>query len=233
MTACSLIRLPRDADLLQLAMAGGNPLTAWALLHGLRDVPPGSWVIQNAGNSAVGLCLSQLANAWGINVISLVRRREALDDLARAPNSHGLLDGNDLAERVAALTGGTMPVIAYDAIGGDATGRLASAIEHQGLLVTYGLLSGEDCCLPPHHLVFRDIHLHGFWLASWLRRQEPSFIHEQLQALIEKIRTGRLGLPVEATYPLTSAQEAVAHAMSSRQGKILFCPGQRSSAKEQ
>lgn len=225
--ARSLVTLPRDADPLQLAMAGGNPLTAWALLHGLRELSPGDWVIQNAGNSAVGQCVSQLAMTSGINVISVVRRHEALDDLARgAPHTHGLLDGDDLAERVAALTDGSMPVMAYDAVGGQATGQLASAIVDHGLLVTYGLLSGDDCCIAPRHFVFRDIRIQGFWLATWLRRQDPSFIHEQLNALIEKIRSAQLVVPVEATYSLSSAQEAIAHAMSSRQGKVLFCPGQ-------
>ena len=223
-TARLLVPLPGDADPLQLAMAGGNPMTAWALLHGLRDLEPSDWVIQNAGNSAVAQCVAQLARIAGINVISVVRRPEALDDLVRTPEANGLLDGNDLAQRVAAVTGGSMPVMGYDAVGGAATGRLSSTLVDGGSLIVYGLLSGDDCCVPPRDLVFRDVRLQGFWLATWLRRQQPSYIHEQFNALIEKIRSGELDIPVEATYPLSHAREAVAHAMSSRRGKVLFCP---------
>jgi NADPH:quinone reductase-like Zn-dependent oxidoreductase len=52
--AQGLFPLP-DGDRLQLAQLGSNPPTAALILSEYADLKPGDWVVQNAGNSGVGL----------------------------------------------------------------------------------------------------------------------------------------------------------------------------------
>ena len=42
------------------------------------------WIIQNGANSAVGVAVIQLAKAWGVGTINLVRDRCVLFSLAHA-----------------------------------------------------------------------------------------------------------------------------------------------------
>ena len=34
-------------------------------------------------------------------------------------------------------------------------------------LVLYGSMAGEDLLIPPSLLIFKDIHVHGFWRTKW------------------------------------------------------------------
>ena len=68
-------KVPKDILVDQAALSFINPPTAYCLLKELVDLKPGSWVVQNAGNSAVGLSIIQMAQAVGFKTISQVRRR--------------------------------------------------------------------------------------------------------------------------------------------------------------
>jgi NADPH:quinone reductase-like Zn-dependent oxidoreductase len=90
-------------------------------------------------------------------------------------------------------------------------------------VINYGTMSGEPTVLPPGQLVFRKLVLRGFWLNHWRADNPPAEIarvYRELAALVDK---GVLSAPVEATYPITEFQEALAHAQRpGRTGKVLF-----------
>lgn len=52
-----------------------NPPTAYRMLKDFVNLRPGDTVIQNGANSAVGQAVIQLAAAWGVNTINVVRSR--------------------------------------------------------------------------------------------------------------------------------------------------------------
>src|SRR6266516_4196328 len=70
-----------DADPLQLAMLGVNPMTADVLLRRFVDLRPGEWVGQTGGNSAVGRAVITLAKLAGYRTLSVVRRSEVAQEL--------------------------------------------------------------------------------------------------------------------------------------------------------
>ena len=93
-------------------------------------------------------------------------------------------------------------------------------------MLNYGLLSGEDCAIRPHDLVFRGVRLHGFWLASWFRGATPERIRTLYAKLLAMLRDGRIGATVDATYPHERIADAVAHAgRGGRDGKIVLVTG--------
>lgn len=215
-------QLPR-AQWAQAAMLKANPATALVMLRHVVELPRGAWVIQNAANSAVGQCVNAIAPELGLQVINVVRRSSALP-----PPSAGVAwcvdDGTgDLSAAVRAL-GTPAPLLALDAIGGEATARIAATLANGGQVLTYGLLSGQAPQVAAHDLVFRDIRLHGFWLAQWFQdpahREAARAIYPQLLAWQAR---GLLHTQVEATYPLTAFDRALQHASQGmRQGKVLL-----------
>jgi NADPH:quinone reductase-like Zn-dependent oxidoreductase len=223
--ATQLVPLPNEADPHQLAMMTINPPTAALLLSEFVTLEHEEWVIQNAANSAVGLYLVQLARYRGHRTANVVRREDAIEVVREAGGDLVLVDGDDLAERVAEATGGAEIRLGIDAVGGTATGRLADCLCEDATLVNYGRMSDAPCTVRPEAFVFRNLTMKGFWLASWFRHAPE----QQRAALVGEIAglvaTGKLVAPIHATYDVSEIKEAVAAAASGgRSGKILIVP---------
>jgi len=223
--AGDLIPLPGQADVQQLAMLTINPPTAALLLSDVVDLELGEWVIQNAANSAVGGYLIQLAAERGLKTVNVVRRAGATDGVEALGGDVVLVDGPDLAERVAEATGKARIRLAIDAVGGEATEHLAACLTPGGTLANYGMMSGQACQVSSGHLIFRGITVQGFWLASWFRRASSGKQQALFGELIRKIASGVLKAPIAGTYPVERINEAVeAASQGERDGKILICP---------
>lgn len=223
--AKKLMPLPNDVDPLQLAMMTVNPPTAYLMLREFVDLAPGDWVIQNVANSGVGEYLIQLARIRGLKTVNVVRRESAVAAVKAMGGDVVLVDGADLAKRVAGATGGAKIRLGIDAVGGKSTDQLAGCLTEGGVLVNYGMMSGEPCVVSPASFVFRDITLRGFWLAMWFRKATPAQQMAVFGELAKLIATGKLRARVHATYDLSQIKDAVAAAATGeREGKILIVP---------
>ena len=223
--AALTVKLPGDADPLQLAMLKVNPATARLMLRNYVDLKPGDWVIQDAANSGVGTLLIQLAKADGIHTVNVVRRPELIEPLKALGADVVLVDGEDLAERVKAETDGAGIGLAIDAVGGSLCDRLAACLVDGGTIVNYGMLSGRNCELSAWRTVFHGITLTGFWLQPALTSMAPAEIAALYSDLARRIAEGTLHTQVEATYPIEEIKAALEHAgREGRGGKILVTP---------
>ena len=223
--AARLVPLPNGADPKQLAMLTVNPPTASLLLSDFASLQPGDWVIQNSANSGVGSYVVQLARLRGFKTVNIVRRESAVAGVQEQGAEVVLVDGDDLAERVKAATGGAAIKLGIDAVGGKATMRLAACLAEGASIVNYGALSGEPCVVSPRELVFRDVSLKGFWLARWFRTTAQPKQLALLTELAGLIAAGKLSAPIQATYDVAQIKEAVAAAAAGeRKGKILITP---------
>lgn len=219
--ASAVVKLAADVDLDQAAMLRANPATALCMLSDIVALQPGDWVAQNAANSAVGVNVIKIAGKLGLRTLNIVRREAAAERL-RALGADLVLvhDGSGPAP---AAPEGVAPRLAFDAIGGHATDVLAALVGNGATIANYGLLSGKPCEIDPFHLVFRDVRLRGYWLATWVLGAPKSEIAERYARLVEWLKDGTVGAPVLARYPLREAREAVAHAArEARDGKILL-----------
>ncbi len=223
--AAQLVKVPANVDPLQLAMLKVNPPTAHLMMTKYVDLKPGEWLIQSAANSGVGHCLIQLAKAAGIRSMNVVRRAGLADELHTLGADVVVVDGPDLAERVRAATDGAAIRLAIDAVGGTQVVRLGDCLADEGIIVNYGLLSGENPQLTGHQTVFKRLWLTGFWLMPTLQRMTPAEIRELYGMLAGRIADGSLRVPVEATYPIEAIAQAVAQANAYRRtGKVLVTP---------
>jgi NADPH:quinone reductase-like Zn-dependent oxidoreductase len=222
--ANALIPVP-DADPLQLSMLNVNPPTADLMLSQYVDLEPGDWVIQNAANSTVGLYTVVLAKQRGLKTINLVRRDEVMPAVRNAGGDEVLIEGPDLPERVAEITGGALPKLGIDAVAGISTERMAQSLAPGGTVVSYGLLSGQPCQIRAHDTIFRDIRIRGFFMQTFWEtapQAEQQALYARLGAMIAD---GTLAIPVEATYSLDRITEALTHmAGFGRDGKIFMVP---------
>ena len=216
-----------DGDPLQLAMLKVVPATAHLMLTSIVELPEGSAVIQNAANSSVGLAAIRLARRMGVAMINVVRREEMIDELLRYGAGNAFLDGDELQGQVRAAFGDTDIRLGLDAVAGDASLRLSDCLSPGATMVSYGLLSGEPCKLRPDRAIFEQIRLTGFWVSQYIAnapRAELEALYAELGGLVNE---NVISAPIEASYPITEARAAIAHAGGFRRsGKIMILPNE-------
>ncbi len=220
-----VIKVPADLDVLQLAMLKANPPTALLMLRDYVELEPGDWVVQNAANSAVGRHVIRLARARGLHTLNLVRRESLIGDLQEIGADMVFVDGPDVAERIEAEIGSRHSKLGLDAIGGEASMRVADCLADDGIVVNYGFLSGEPCMITPHQTIVHGITLKGFWLVRALCEMARSDIETLYHELCERFADGTLHVPIAASYGLEEITQALTHAeREGRDGKILLTP---------
>src|ERR1700736_5026497 len=146
------------------------------MLTGFVNLPSGSWVIQNSANSGVGRALIPIAKSLGLKTVNIVRRDDVVAELKAIGGDVVLVDGPDLANRVAAETGKAPVALAVDGVGDTSTTNLLGCLAEKGVHVFYSAISGKPSVVPATPLIYRDIAMRGFWLANWFDRAKPDEI---------------------------------------------------------
>jgi NADPH:quinone reductase-like Zn-dependent oxidoreductase len=208
----------------QAAISFINPPTAYCLLHKIVDLAAGDWIVQNAGNSAVGLSVIQIAKAMGVKTISQVRREELVEPLQAAGADHVVLEGSGWPKQVTELTGGAPIKLALNSIGGESATDQIKALGEGGTQVTFGGMVGDKVRFPTRFLIFNDVRLVGFWWDKFCKTQDLDAVRAVMDEVYAMMREGRLKLPIEASYPLSEIKEAIRHDKSPKLGKVLLRP---------
>jgi len=204
-------------------MATLNPLATFFVLETIEKLERGDWIVQNAANSAFGRWIIEHAKARGIRTVNVVRRAAQCAPLRKLGADVALADGPELGKRVKAATRGAPIRLALDAVGGGATTRMTSCIDHGGTVVCLGTMGGDAGYVGTNDLVFRDIRVRGFWFASMRAQLPQEWLNEITTRVLDTIAKGSVTIPVEAMYPLERIKEAVEHAeREGRSGKILL-----------
>lgn len=223
--AATVLPLPAGIDPVQASMLRINPPTAELLLTEVVPLRAGSWVLQNPGSGSVGQLVIQRAKAHGLRTVSVVRRPDRIGALQELGADVVLEDGDDLHERVAVATGGAPLGLALDAVGGDATHRLARCLNPGGTVVSYGAVSRQRAALGVDQSVFRGITLRGFWLFQWNGARGGPVVTELLARLATAVAGGDLRTQVAAVYDLHDVREALQHARSGEGfGRVVLRP---------
>jgi NADPH:quinone reductase-like Zn-dependent oxidoreductase len=216
-SADGLFALPPDVDPRQLAMLAINPPTAALLLSEYVNLKPGEWVMQNAANSGVGRWVIAFAKRRGLKTVNIVRRPELVAEVEAIGGDVVVVDTPDVSERIKAAVGQAELRLALDGVSGPATGVLAATLSPRGTLVSFAAMSLNPMSISPLDVIFKPVTMRGFFMAH------PEFAAKLAPAVAqaaEMIASGRVQIPVAATYALSSIKEAVTHAL--RGGKILL-----------
>ena len=219
------IPLPPGIDLKQAAMVRINPPTALLMLSDFVKLKGGEWVIQNVANSAVGRLLIVLAHQQGLRTVNVVRRAELGEELKKLGADVVIVDGPDLAQRVAAAIGEAPIRLGVEAVGGEATGRICDCVATDGTVVHYGSMSGENPDVARNNFIYRGVNLTGFMLGRFMAKRNAEQIRTIYAELAKQVLAGTLYAPVDSVYPIEKIKDALAHAdKGGRNGKILVTP---------
>lgn len=194
------------------------------MLLEFTGIEPGQWLIQNTANGAVGKVVAMLAAVRGINTINLVRSDARVAELTALCITNVVsTEAPDWKDQVRAIAGEDPISVAVDSVGGKQSGDLASVLGKNGLLVSFGTMTGEPMQIASGDLIFKHITVKGFWgsiVAAELTQQDRVRL---ITELITATLSGDLQLPVEKIFDLgDAASAAAASGMPGRKGKILL-----------
>jgi trans-2-enoyl-CoA reductase len=207
-------------------MAFINPLTAWMILHAMRPLKRGDWVIQNAANSAVGTALIQIASSMGIGTINLVRHADERREKLMACGATLLFEDETFdARSIGDYSGGELPILGLNSVGGNSAMNVIKSMAPGGEVVTIGGMSSDKIRFPTREMIFGGVSLRGFWLDRWSQSQS----HENMQAaydrIFEMITGGIISIPIGATVSMAEGPGALIAAHGARKkGKVIPLP---------
>jgi NADPH2:quinone reductase len=201
-----------------------NPLTAWIMTVEELSLLPGEWLLQTAAGSTLGRVVLQIARMRGFKTINVVRRREQAEELkALGADECICTDDEDIVERVREITGKEGVTKAIDAVGGKTGAAVFRALGRGGVMLVYGLLSGQPMTIDGGRMIFTLTTLRGFWLGEWLRSAAPERHQAVTSEMLRAMASSEIVPPVEAEYPLADVLSAIEHAeRHGRSGKVLL-----------
>ena len=215
--------LPEKADVQQLSMIAVHPATAYLLLTDFVKIPHGGWVIQNGANSATARAVIAVAKSLGLKTVNVVRREEVVGEVKSVGGDIVLVDGPDLAKRVAKETGGAPILLALDVVGGTSALNLMNCLAPKAVLVIYSAMSGQPFSGSALSVIFNEVSIRGFWLGHWGKTATDETLATMYGHLVPMVASGAISAPVIGTYGLEGFSEAIAQAAAFK-GKVIFTP---------
>ncbi|KAI8047691.1 trans-2-enoyl-CoA reductase [Syncephalis plumigaleata] len=200
-------KLPRYETMtpLEAATLSVNPCTAYRMLKDFANLESGDVVLQNGANSAVGQAVIQIAHAWGLRTMNVIRDRPDFDQVANQLKAIGAdwvvrdteirnTETQDWLRSVAVRP----PLLALNGVGGKSAQNLARLLGVGGTIVTYGAMSRQPVNFPASAFIFKDLIARGYWMSRWTEEKVPSRIEAKrtmLADLVELLRRGQLTGP--------------------------------------
>ena len=183
-------------------------MTANYLVNSVLPLEEGEVVVVQAAAGGVGLLLTQMATARGIQVIGTTSTKEKAALVRSAGAVDVVIRGrDDLAAAVAERTDGKGARAVFDSVGRDTFDGSLASLARRGCLVLFGQSSGP---VPPLDLSrlqkAGSVFVTRPGLVDYVATREE--LLERADAVMTMVANGDLDVRIHARFPLTRAEEA-------------------------
>ncbi|CAG8651965.1 9239_t:CDS:2, partial [Racocetra fulgida] len=173
-TSDDVIRIPHEGiGIVRAATLTVNPCSAYRMLKDFVTLKEGDFIIQNGANSGVGQAVIQIAKAWNINTINIIRDRpnfQELKDFLKSIGATYVISDKDLQAKNHEF-------------------EWNKDIEGKGIALA---MSRQPLTIPASQLIFQDLRFFGYWMARWNKENPKAKRIEMLNEIIELIKQGKL-----------------------------------------
>jgi NADPH:quinone reductase len=224
--ADKLIRIPRGISDVQAAGMLHRGITVYVLLRQAHRVRRGETILLHAAAGGVGLIACQWAKALGATVIGTVGS-DAKAALARRYGcDHPIVyTRENFVDAVRAITKGRGVPVVYDAVGKDTFPGSLDCIQPHGLFAIFGNSSGPLPAIDTVMLMRKGSLFVTRVNAYHYLATRPAIL-EASRALFRMVRSGRIKIEVNQTYPLKEAARCHQDMADRRTtGSTVLIPG--------
>ncbi len=203
-----LVKIPAGVDDRTAAAMMLKGLTAQYLIRRTYRVKKGDTILMHAAAGGVGLILCQWAKHLGATVIGAVGSDEKAVLAKKAGCKHVIVTAREnFVERVKAITKGKGVPVVYDGVGKDTFMGSLDCLSPLGLLVSFGNASGA---VPPFNAGILSqkgsLFLTRPTLATYTASRAD--LLKAAQELFSVVKSGKVRIAVNQTYPLRDAARA-------------------------
>lgn len=222
--ASSAIAVPGGVPADQAASALLQGMTAHYLIESTYPAQRGDTVLVHAGAGGVGLMLTQLAVAKGVNVITTVSTDAKAERSRQVGAAHVLRYDENIAARVRDITGGEGVHAVYDGVGADTFEASLASLRVRGTLALFGAASGPVPPLDPQRLNGAgSLFLTRPTLAHHTR--DRAELEWRAGAVLAAMASGALTIEVGGHYALEDAAQAQVDLESRKTaGSLVLVP---------
>lgn len=201
------VKVPDGVSLETAAAALLKGMTAEFLVRRCFHVKHGDTVLVHAAAGGVGQILVQWCKALGATVITTVGS-ESKAAIARDLGADHVIDYSheDVAARVAELTGGKGVAVVYDGVGKDTWAASLKSLARRGVMVTFGNASGPVPPFAPLELSAKSLSVTRPRLFDYIATTEE--LDESAEALFAVLGSGAVKIDIGQTFPLAEARAA-------------------------
>ncbi|MEB2846962.1 zinc-binding dehydrogenase [Rhizobiales bacterium RZME27] len=216
-----VVKHPANLSFEQAAASWMMYVTAWGALIEQAKLSSGEFVIVSAASSSVGTAAFQIARSVGATVIATTRTGAKAEALRKAGAHHVIATGEeDLAARVAEITGGKGARVVLDPIGGPAIAQLAQCMAVGGILLEYGALSADEGSFPQFAVLGKSLTLKGYLYTEIV--SDDAILERAKIFINDGLRSGSLDPLISRTFAFEDIREATRFLESNEQiGKIV------------
>lgn len=218
--------LKQDIDMEAGATLLINPLTAVGMVEKAKFEKHKA-LIQTAAASQVGRMVIKLAQLEKIPTINIVYREDQVNYI-RSLGADVVLNSeseNFIAE-LKAESKRLGATIAFEAVGGEMTGRVLNAMPPRSTVVVYGSLSEKPSGkISPIELIFGEKKIEGFWLNQWLKQNGFWGTFNAISQVQKLILSKDFKTPIQRRSGFQDFKEGLlAYHKNMTAGKVLLIP---------
>lgn len=202
-----LVRMPDGVGAEEAATLMLKGLTAHYLIHSTFRIEPGMVALVQAAAGGVGQLLGPWIKAKGATAIGTAGGAEKVA-LARAQGYDHVIDYNteNVAERVAEITGGKGVNVVYDGVGKATWRGSLDALAVQGMMVSFGQASGIVPPVPLSELGAKSLFLTRPTLFQHIA--DPTELQTRAQQMFAALEAGVIKAEVSQRVPLDQVARA-------------------------
>lgn len=201
------VKVPDAVSLETAAAVLLKGMTAEFLVRRCFHVKPGDLVLVHAAAGGVGSILVQWCKVLGATVIATVGSQAKAAIARDLGADHVILyDHEDVAARVADLTGGQGVAVVYDGVGKDTFQASLKSLARRGVLATFGNASGPVAPFSPLELSSKSLFVTRPRLFDFIVTTEE--LDESTAALFEVLASGAVKIDIGQTFPLAETRAA-------------------------
>jgi len=184
-------------------------------------------IIQTAASGQVARFIRHLALERSLHTINIVRKDKHAEQLKEEGQQYVLnLNDEDFDEKLKSMAHELNATVAFEAIGGEMTGRIFNAMPPDSKVILYGGLSSLPVSqVDSLHLIFKGKSIKGFNLNQWmanLSSEKKKSITDEIIGLVNK---GNFKTNIQSRFSFDDIFDGLRQYLGNMsEGKVLFVP---------
>ena len=215
-----LMPVPKSCSMIEAAAIPEAFATAYLNLFIEGGIKEGNTLLMHAGASGLASVVIPMAKAFGIRVISTVRRDEHVEAVKTLGADVVINTSRESTAEVLKreLEAGHSVDVAIDCLGGEGMGECLRYLTHGARWIMIAALAGTLTEIDLKNIYVRNVRIIGSTLRSRAPEVKAKILAELVERVYPKIEAGLIKPTIYKVLPITEAEAA--HAILERGGNV-------------